>query len=117
MELIHLILRYLHLIGFGLLIGGWLTAYLSRRLKVNPAMLWGAVVQVVTGILLSAPLDRAEDAMPDGMKLGVKALLAILIFVMVWVPHWKKRESSSKGHFLAIGGLILVTAGVGVFWT
>jgi len=114
MELVHLILRYIHLIGFGLLIGGWLTAYLSKKLKINPAMLWGSAIQLATGIFLSAPLGR--DVMPDGMKLMVKGLLALAIAIMVWVPYLKKRESTAKGHFLAIGGAILVTAGVAVFW-
>ena len=77
-------------------------------------MLWGSLIQVITGVILSAPLPR--DVQPDPMKLIVKALLAIAIAIMVWIPHIKKRESSSKGHFLAIGGLVLVTAGVAVFW-
>lgn len=114
MELVHLILRYIHLIGFGILIGGWLTAYLSKRLQVNMAMLWGSAIQLGSGIFLSAPLGR--DEMPDGLKLVVKGLLALIIAIMVWVPYLKKRESSSKGHFLAIGGAIVVTAGVAVFW-
>ena len=115
MELVHLILRYIHLVGFGILIGGWLTAFLGKRFQVNPAMLWGSAIQLGSGIMLSAPMGR--DTMPDGMKLIVKGVLALIIAIMVWVPYLKKRESSSKGHFAGIGALVLVTAGVGVFWT
>ena len=99
-----------------MLFGGWLTAFLSRRFTVNPPMLWGAVVQLVSGIILAAPLpDR--DVQPDPVKIVVKAVLAILIAVMVWIPRLKKRESSSMGHFGAIGGLVVVEAAVAVFWT
>lgn len=114
MELVRHTLLYLHLLGFAMLFGGWLTAYLSGRFKVNTAMLWGAVAQLVTGIALSAPLGR--EVQPDPAKLIVKAVLAIAIAVMVWVPHLKKRESSAKGHFLGLGAALLVEVGVAVFW-
>lgn len=116
MDILHLILRYAHLVGFAMLFGGWLTAYLSGRFKVNAAMLWGSAVQVVSGIVLAAPLPDRE-VQPDPAKLGVKLVLALMIAVMVWLPYLKKRESSSKGHFIGIGALALVTAGVAVFWT
>jgi hypothetical protein len=116
MELVHLVLRYAHLLGFAMVFGGWLTAYLSGRLKVNTVMLWGSAVQVVTGIILSAPLPDRE-LQPDPAKLIVKLVLGIAIAVMVWIPHLKKRDASSKGHFIGIGALAVITAAVGVFWT
>ena len=116
METLHLILRYAHLLGFAMIFGGWLVAYLSRRYTVNVAMLWGTVVQLVTGIILAAPLPDRE-VQPDPAKLGVKLALAVLLAVMIWIPHLKKRESSSKGHFIGIGALAAITAGVATFWT
>ena len=116
MEIVHLALRYLHLIGFAMILGGWLVAFLARRYQVNPAMLWGTAIQLVTGIILSAPLPTRE-IQPDGAKLGVKLVLALALAVMVWIPHLKKRESSSKGHFIGIGALAALTAGVATFWT
>lgn len=114
MDLVYLVFRYIHLLGFALLLGGWATAYLSSRFHMNPAMLWGAALQVATGIILAAPMG---DADPNHIKVAVKAVLAVLIAVMVWVPHMKKRETVAKGHFLATGAMLLVTAGVAVFWT
>lgn len=115
MEFLHNALVYIHLVGFAILLGGWLTAYLSGHLKINAAMLWGSAIQVVSGVVLSAPLpDR--DVQPDGLKLVVKAVIAIAIAVMVWLPHLKKRQSSSKGHFIGIGALTLINAAVAVFW-
>lgn len=112
LELLRLTLRYIHLVGFALLLGGFAVQYLAGRLRINSAMLWGAVIQVVTGVLLSAPFPR--DAEPDNAKLGVKLLLAVLIAIMVVVP--RKREAVNRGHFLAIGVLTLLNAGVAVFW-
>lgn len=114
MEAVRLVLRYAHLIGFALLLGGAVMQYLSGRLRINPAMLWGSIVQVVTGLALSAPLRGGGDAEPSPVKLGVKLLLAVLIFVMVFVP--RKRADVARGHFLGIAALTLLNAAVATFW-
>lgn len=115
MEAVRLILRYLHLVGFALLLGSWLTAYLSQKFKVNFGMLAGSATQVATGVVLSAPFDRDEDL--DYAKITVKLVLALAIAAMVWVPYWKRRDTSARGHFIGIGAMTLLTAGVATFWT
>jgi hypothetical protein len=113
-EALRLVLRYAHLIGFALLLGGTIVQYLSGKLRINAAMLWGAGIQVVTGLALAAPLRGGGDAEPAPAKLAVKLLLAIMIFVMVFFS--RKREEVNRGHFLAIAGLTLVNAAVATFW-
>ncbi|MFY1659558.1 hypothetical protein [Micromonospora sp. WMMD1274] len=112
MEALRLILLYVHLIGFALLLGGAIAQYVTGRLRINAAMLWGAIIQILTGIGLSAPLRDGGEPAPA--KLVTKLVLALLIFVMVFFS--RKRESVNRGHFLAIVGLTLVNAAVAVFW-
>ncbi|MEV1329056.1 hypothetical protein AB0J20_05710 [Micromonospora costi] len=112
MEALRLILLYVHLVGFALLLGGSIAQYASGRLRINAAMLWGSVIQLLTGIGLSAPLRDGDE--PSPAKLGVKLVIALLIFVMVFFS--RKREVVNRGHFLAIVGLTLVNAAVAVFW-
>ncbi len=114
MEALRLVLRYAHLIGFAMLLGGAIAQYLSGRLRINPAMLWGAVIQIVTGLGLAAPLRGGGDNEPDPVKLVVKAVIAVLIFVMVFFS--RRREAVHQGHFLGIVGLTLINAGVATFW-
>jgi hypothetical protein len=114
MEALRLILRYIHLVGFALLLGGAVMQYLSGRLRINPAMLWGSVIQVVTGLALSAPLRGGGDDEPNPVKLGVKLLLAVLIFIMIFFS--RKRADVNRGHFLGIVALILLNAAVATFW-
>ncbi|WP_435203981.1 hypothetical protein [Micromonospora sp. bgisy143] len=114
MEALRLILLYVHLIGFALLLGGSIAQYVSGRLRINAAMLWGAVIQLLTGLGLSAPLRGGGDAEPDPAKLVTKLVIALLIFVMVFFS--RKRDAVNRGHFLAIVGLTLVNAAVAVFW-
>ncbi|MFY1695930.1 MULTISPECIES: hypothetical protein [unclassified Solwaraspora] len=112
MEALRLVLLYAHLIGFALLLGGAVAQWITGRFRINPAMLWGAVIQVVTGIGLSAPLRDGDEPAPA--KLVTKLVLALAILAMVFFS--RKRESVNKGHFLAIIGLTLVNAAVAVFW-
>jgi hypothetical protein len=114
MNVLRLVLLYLHLIGFALLLGGAIAQYLTGAIRINAAMLWGAIVQLVTGLGLAAPLRGGGDAEPEPAKLIVKGLIAVVIFVMVFFA--RKRETVNTGHFLAIVGLTLVNAGVAVFW-
>jgi hypothetical protein len=114
MEAVRLILRYAHLVGFALLLGGAVVQYISGRCRINAAMLWGVGTQLVTGLVLSAPLRGGGDHEPDKVKLVVKLVITILIAIMVFIP--RKREEVNKGHFLAIIGLTLVNAAVAVFW-
>jgi hypothetical protein len=114
MEWLRLVLRYAHLIGFALLLGGAIAQYLSGKIRINTAMLWGAGVQVITGVALSAPLRGGGEDEPAPAKLIVKGLVAIMIFVMVFFS--RKRESVNPGHFMAIVGLTLANAAIAVFW-
>lgn len=114
MEALRLILLYVHLIGFAALLGGAIAQYLSGQLRINPAMLWGSVIQVVSGVALSAPLRGGDDDEPAPAKLAVKAAVAVVIFVMVFFS--RHREEVNRGHFLAIIGLTLANAAVAVFW-
>ncbi|RIV39407.1 hypothetical protein [Micromonospora radicis] len=112
METLRLILLYAHLIGFALLLGGAIAQYLTGKTRINSAMLWGAVIQLLTGIGLSAPLRDGDEPAPA--KLVVKLVLALMIFVMVFFS--RKRTEVNRGHFLAIVGLTLLNAAVAVFW-
>jgi MFS-type transporter involved in bile tolerance (Atg22 family) len=115
MEFVHLLLRYLHLLGFAAVFGGWLVSLLSRKFNFNSAMLYGIATQLATGIVLYGLASADGDA--NHAKLGVKFLLALLLGVMIAIPVWKKRATVAAGHFYATGALIAVTAGVAVFWT
>jgi uncharacterized membrane protein len=114
MQTLRDVVFYLHLIGFALLLGGGAAQYLSGKLRINAAMLGGAVTQVVTGLVLAAPFGLDPGKKPNDVKLGVKLVIALVILAMTFFS--RKREKVNRGHFLAIIGLVLANAGVAVFW-
>ena len=114
MEILRNVVFFVHLVGFALLLGGSVAQYLSGKLRINAAMLGGAAIQVVTGLILAAPwgLDPGEKL--NNVKLGVKLVIALMILAMTFFS--RKRADVNRGHFLAIIGLVLVNAGIAVFW-
>jgi hypothetical protein len=113
-EILRLVFLYAHLIGFALLLGGGAAQYFSGKIRINQVMLIGAITQLVTGVVLAAPIREESADEPDPVKLAVKAVIAIMIFVMVFFS--RKRDEVSRGHFLAVIGLTLVNAAVATFW-
>jgi hypothetical protein len=113
-EALRLILVFIHLCGFALLLGGAVTQFRTDRLRINAPMLWGSIIQVLSGVALSAPLRGGGDAEPSPVKLIVKAVIGILIFVMVFFA--RKRADVNRGHFIGIIVLTLANAAVAVFW-
>jgi hypothetical protein len=113
-EILRLVFLYAHLIGFALLLGGGATQYLSGKIRINQAMLFGAITQLVTGAVLAAPIRDDPATEPEPAKLAVQGVIAIMIFAMTFFS--RKRDEVNRGHFLAIIGLTLVNAAVATFW-
>jgi hypothetical protein len=105
---------YAHLIGFALLLGGGAAQYFTGKIRINQVMLIGALTQLITGVVLAAPIREDPADEPDPIKLVVKGVIAIMIFAMAFFS--RKRDEVNRGHFLAIIGLTLVNAAVATFW-
>ena len=114
MAILRNIVFLLHLIGFALLLGASVAQYLSGQLRITNAMLAGAAVQVVTGLVLVAPFGLAPNEKLNHVKLAVKLVIALCILAMTFFP--RNREKVNRGHFLSIVGLTLLNAGIAVFW-
>jgi hypothetical protein len=112
-EIVRLALRDLHIIGVALLLGGFAVQVLAKQYRINTAMIYGALAQIVTGLLLALPLPRAHQ--PEPAKLAVKLVIAVAIAAMVLVVRGKR--SVAPGHFFAIGGMTVVNILVATFWT
>jgi hypothetical protein len=108
------LLVYAHLIGFALLLGGAVAQYFSGQIRINSSMLWGSVVQLVTGLALVAVWQADPDLQPDNAKIAVKTVVALAIVAMTFFS--RRRPSVNTGHFLAIVALTLLNAGIAVFW-
>ncbi|MEY2964646.1 MAG: hypothetical protein ACO3JT_04495 [Candidatus Nanopelagicales bacterium] len=116
MTFVYNLLVVLHFIGLASLLGGFLVQMRSPEKGVNPAMLHGALTQLVTGVLLvgiaSAGLVPGEEV--DHAKIAVKLVIVLIITALAFIG--RKRTPPQVGIWGAIGALTLVNVVIAVFW-
>ncbi|WP_353988206.1 hypothetical protein [Ruicaihuangia caeni] len=115
MEIVRNILLVLHFVGLASLLGGFMvqmSAFRTRSGRINPAILHGALTQVVTGLLLVGVAEMG-DADVNHVKIGIKLVVALTIYVLALV--FRKKETISNGILGTIGLLTLVNIVVAVF--
>jgi hypothetical protein len=116
MEILRLVLRYLHLTGFALLFGGFVAQYLTGKLRVNVVMRTGLGTMILTGLILAIPFPSDVDL--NYVKLGVKLAVVAVIGPLFGVAVVRERRGDAvpRPLFLTIGGLTLLDAAIAVFW-
>lgn len=107
------LLLFIHLLGFASLLGGALVQARDQVQVVNSAMLHGALVQVVSGLLLVGVL-LGQDTDVDEVKVATKLAVALVIAVLCWVN--RRKQVVPSGLFAAILFLTVLDAGIAVFW-
>ena len=113
MEIVGQVLVLLHLIGFAALFGGVVVQVRESWPEVNGAMLWGAWLELLTGLGLVA-LVLVDRDVPHYSQLSVK--LVLTLFVVLLVAKNRKFESIPRGLWVIIGGLTLINAALSVLW-
>jgi hypothetical protein len=117
MELVNESLVLIHLAGMAVLVGVFLTGMRKKSDYPFTAMMWAAIVQLVTGTLLVGIGYALGDA-PDNAKITVKAILAtaVLIAAILGRKHQAKGESKLQPFFHAAGGLATLNLVIAVLW-
>ncbi len=112
MDLVYDLLVVLHLLGMAAVVGGWLTVVRSPRLVTG--MVHGALLQVVTGVLLVGLAQGVLDRELDNGKITVKLVVALAVAVLAFVN--RKKRNADPGVVHAVGGLALLNVLVAVLW-
>lgn len=117
MTIVYNALVVLHFIGLASLLGGFLVQMRSAEKGVNPAMWHGALVQIVTGVLLVgiASAGLVGDDPVNHVKITVKLAVALAVGVLAFIGH--RRGGAQVGLWGTIGGLTLANVIIAVFWT
>lgn len=117
MELVKESLVLIHLAGMAVLVGVFLTGMKKKSDYPFTAMMWAAIVQLVTGTLLVG-IGYALDDAPDNAKITVKAILAsaVLVAAILGRKRQKTGESKLQPFFHAAGGLATINLVIAVLW-
>lgn len=116
MEFVYNALLVLHFIGLASLLGGFLVQMRTPDKGVNPAMLHGALVQLVTGVLMMGILEAGllPDETANVAKLSVKLGVVVVITILAFIG--RRRTPPQVALWGAIGALTLVNVVIAVFW-
>lgn len=117
MELLRNVVVYLHLIGFAVMVGGWVAEAVARRFQITRAMDYGILLSLITGLALAAPWPAGIEL--NYPKIGVKLLILIALGAVLGVGRVRQRRSGQPAmpFFVAAGVLPLLAAGIAVLWT
>ena len=98
----------LHLLGAAAIIGPWLAAPRSGRIRM--AMVWGARAQVVTGIVLVGLHEMSSDSSDplNRTKIGVKLVVALACAACAEIANGRQRRALAAAADGA-GGTATVT--------
>lgn len=120
MDFVYSLILILHFIGLASVVGGFLVQMKSPQKGVNPAMLHGALTQLVTGLLLVG-LPEMGVALPyegweswDHAKIAVKLVFTIAITVLAFIG--RKKPLPQTGLWGAIGVLSIANIVIAVLW-
>ena len=113
MEILRDVLLVLHFIGLASLLGGFLVQMKGRSKRIEPAMVHGALTQLVTGLALVG-LAESSGAEMDTVKVGVKLIVLLVILVLVW--RGRKARHVGTTIWGAIGALTVINIIVAVAW-
>lgn len=116
MDIVREIFVFLHLVGFAALFGGAFAQVKAENKVINKAMLHGAWLQLVTGVVLVGLAEAraaASDLSVNHVKIGFKA--AILVAILVLVLGNRKKDAISPAVYWSVLALALVDAAIAVF--
>ena len=114
MEILRLILLFLHLLGFAALFGGLLAQVKEPTRRVNAAMRDGAGTAFVAGLFLVGVLEAGSAAV-DHTKVGVKFAIGLVILVLVMANV--RKPTIPVGLYAGLLALTVANVAVAIFWS
>ena len=117
MELLRDVVVLVHLVGFAVTFGAWVTEAAARRFRVSRVMDYGLVVSLVTGLALAAPWPAGIEL--NYPKIGTKLVILVVLGGLLGMGSARQKrtgEAVPRGLFYAVGALSLAAAGIAVIW-
>lgn len=108
------ILVVLHLLSWAIVLGGALVSL--RDPKLPKGVFHGALMALLTGILLVGLYEMADIAAINHIKIGVKLILAGAVTALAAYGS-SHQEKVSRGFLGALAGLTAVNVAIAVLWT
>ncbi|WP_040790913.1 hypothetical protein [Nocardia paucivorans] len=105
-----------HLLGMAALVGG----YAAGQPTVNSLMVWGARLQILTGLVLVGMAEAIDSLDKDlnMVKIGVKLVVAFLVAAFAEMGRAEAKRGKELAWMThAAGGLGIVNVLIAALWT
>lgn len=116
MDFLYNLLVVAHFLGLAALIGGWIATKVGST-ALSPVV-WGARVQLLTGLLIVTVAETSFDFELNHMKIGVKLIVALGAVAAAEIAAARARKNDPKQTLVdAAGGLAILNVLVAVLWS
>ncbi|PID96103.1 MAG: hypothetical protein CSA84_06340 [Actinomycetales bacterium] len=109
MEILTSFFVVLHLLGMGAIVGGYLGPRTEQR--INPAIVWGARVQLITGLILVVFAEMNSE--PNHAKVGVKLVVVLGVLACTELANARQRRLVAASATGSGGATAPAEAGAG----
>lgn len=122
MDAVYTALVVLHVLGMAALVGGWFAVEVGTRsasaLSPGPVMLWGARLQLLTGLALVGLGEAVLDKDYDSTKIAVKLVVALAVAALVEIASGRARRRRAVAPTMVhvAGSLGVLNVLVAVLW-
>lgn len=114
MDIVRLVLLFIHLIAMAVLLGGLLVQAKDADKRITPWVRDGAGTTFLAGLLLVGVLEGL-DADVNHAKVGVK--LGIGLIVLVLAMSNLRKDKISDGVWTAMVALTVINVAIAIFWS
>lgn len=113
MEILHVALLVLHVVGLVAVVYGVLTHLRKSEKRISSAVVHGATTQLVTGLALVGVLEAGDDDV-NHVKIAVKLLVAV---ALVGLAHSQRRRPTvAAGLLWGLLALEVLNVAVALAW-
>jgi uncharacterized membrane protein len=114
MEILRLVLLFLHVLGFAALFGGLVVQARNSEKSVNAAMRDGVGTAFLAGLLLVGVLESGDDPV-NHAKIGVKFAIGLVLLVLVMANT--RKPTIPQGLWAGLLLLSVANIAVAIFWS
>ncbi|EJZ12476.1 hypothetical protein [Mycolicibacterium vaccae] len=117
MEVLRSVVVLLHIVGFAILFGAWVTEAVARRFRTTRVMDYGLLVSLLTGLALAAPWPAGIEL--NYPKIGIKLVILVILGGLLGMGSARQKrtgEAVPRGMFYGVGVLSFAAAALAVIW-
>ncbi|MCX5043815.1 hypothetical protein OG921_11625 [Aldersonia sp. NBC_00410] len=116
MTVVYNIVVAAHLLGMAALVGGY--AAVLRAPQISELVVWGARLQLVTGLILVGLGEGSLDKDYNHAKIAVKLVISFVVVALAEVERAREKRGDGVVNLVhAVGVLAIVNVLVAALWS